>query len=481
VLPYLAQLLDVQLVAPLEAGRRAEVGRAIAWRQRKGTPLAVEDIAHRVAGMEVEIREGFRKLATTPRAGFTLLPESVFGEPDGRFDRRFRLQQAEHPGLPGGTIDFRRASRAVRAGADSPASKTTTISGTAVPWRQKWPHGLPCFPGGFQDVAPRTADLRNPGGCRADADPRRPRDCRGHAHPRRVVLHAPPFPGFFAPQPASVQWSTVRAAVLAGGALPEGLPLALDSAAGRRGLRGLGAAPVRIRGVVELEAAIEWRFRNLWFDNKLEVSDGRVEAADCAFRELYIHTGGAAHPVAVARACLFKRLIAPRGRVTLEYATVLERLVCEGLLMSDSILVPRPHKDLIDEDVPGSGCIRYSRLPHIPIPPDPADPSAPNDPNWLSQGRRSPLRVHGPSCTTLAPIFWNADFGEPGCAVLHPAADPRLRFGAEDGGELGACHALAYTLRERAVIEKLKDFLPVGIEAVLAPDPSLVCAPPQPR
>jgi hypothetical protein len=65
--------------------------------------------------------------------------------------------------------------------------------------------------------------------------------------------------------------------------------------------------------------------------------------------------------------------------------------------------------------------------------------------------------------------------------VLHPAADERLRFGAEDGGEMGACHLFAYTLRERAVLEKLKDFLPVGIEAVLAPDASLVCAPPQPR
>jgi hypothetical protein len=481
VLPYLAQLVGVQLIAPLEAGRRAEVGRAIAWRQRKGTPLAVEEIAASVAGMEVEIREGFRKLATTPRAGFTLLPESVFGEPDGSFERRFRLQRVEHPGIPAGSVDFRRASRAVRADANSPATKTTAFSGTPAAWRQKWPHGVPCFPGSFQDVAARTADLRNPGGCRADADPRRPRDCRGHAHPRRIVLHAPPFSGLFVPQPASVQWSAIRDRVLSGGDLPDGLPLTLESTAGGRSLSGTGEAPVRIRGVVELSGAIQWDFANLWFDNKVEVNDGRVTATGCALRELYIHTVDTARPVAALRGCLAKRVIAPRSLVTLEYATLLDRLVCERLHMSDSILLLPPRKDLIDNDVPAAGCIRYSRLPYIPVPADPTDPTLPNDPNWLSQGARSRLRVYEASCTTLAPIFWNADFGQPGSAVLHPAADERLRFGAEDGGEMGACHLLAYTLRERAVLEKLKDFLPVGIEAVLAPDASLVCAPPQPR
>ena len=469
VLPYLAQLLDVQLIAPLESGRREEIARAIAWRQRKGTPQSVEEIADSIAGIEVEVSEGFRRLATTPRAGFTLLPESVFGEPDGRFDRRFRLQRVEHPGLPGGSVDFRRASRAIRADADSPASQTTTFAGTAVAWRQKWPHGVPCFALSFQDVAARTADLRTAGAA------------RGHAHPRRVILHAPPFAGFFAPQPVSVQWTAIRDAVIAGDALPAELPLRLVSTPGSRTLSGLGETPVRTRGVVELDEVLDWSFANLWFDNRLEVSDGRVAATGCAFRELQMNTVDAARPVLAAHASLFKRLLAPRSLVSGEYLTILERLVCERLQLSDSILMPAPHKDLLDNDVPVGGCIRFSRLPYMPLPPDPDDPSLANDPRWQAQGRRSMLRLHAASCTTLTPIFWNTDFGEPGCAVLHPSADDRLRFGAEDGGEMGACHVLAYTLRERAVIDKLKDFLPVGIEAVLAPDASLVCAPPQPR
>ncbi|MCB1958051.1 MAG: hypothetical protein KDG55_20395, partial [Rhodocyclaceae bacterium] len=145
VLPYIARLLDVQLVSPLPEGRRAEVGQAVRWRQRKGTPLAVEEMAEQVAGIEVELCEGWRRVAVTPRAGLTLLPESVFGLADGDFPVGDRLARAEHPGLPGGTLDLRRASRAVRADAASPASHTTTFAGEAVPWRQAWPHGVPCF------------------------------------------------------------------------------------------------------------------------------------------------------------------------------------------------------------------------------------------------------------------------------------------------------------------------------------------------
>ena len=45
LLPYIADLLDVRLVSPDEAGRRAELASAVAWRQRKGTRVAVEQIA----------------------------------------------------------------------------------------------------------------------------------------------------------------------------------------------------------------------------------------------------------------------------------------------------------------------------------------------------------------------------------------------------------------------------------------------------
>ena len=61
-------------------------------------------------------------------------------------------------------------------------------------------------------------------------------------------------------------------------------------------------------------------------------------------------------------------------------------------------------------------------------------------------------------------------FGEPGCAVLHPATSEQIRFGAEDGGEMGAHHSWRHSLLLAAVQDKLNDFLPVGIEAVIVPD-----------
>jgi hypothetical protein len=317
----------------------------------------------------------------------------------------------------------------------------------------------------------RTVDLRTPDGQ------------RGHAHPRRVILHAAPFPGFFAAEPASVSWSAIRAAVLDNTPLPVGITaLTLESlidpltGSETRRLTGLAAMPVRLTGVIELAGTTlpdTWEFVNLWFDNRLDIAHSQARFEACAVRELHIHDSpGQAGAALTARNTLFKRLFAATDLATLEYVTVLERLVAERLNASDCLLIPPPRKDPTppDSDVPRAGCIRYSRIPYVPKP-------AP-DPLWMAQGSHSALKVFADSCTTLAPIFWNTDFGSPGCGVLHPRSDKALRFGAEDGGEMGACHDRAYTLREQAVMDKLKDTLPVGIEAVLAPDPSLDIAPP---
>ena len=45
---------------------------------------------------------------------------------------------------------------------------------------------------------------------------------------------------------------------------------------------------------------------------------------------------------------------------------------------------------------------------------------------------------------------------------------------------MGGCHDRRHVLRRRAVQDKLVEFLPVGIEAVLVFDRTLACAPPEP-
>ncbi|MBP8132844.1 MAG: hypothetical protein KAY13_01105 [Zoogloea sp.] len=480
VLPYIAELLDVKLVSPLDQGQRHELGRAVEWRQRKGTPLVIEDIAEAVAVLKVEICEGWRKVAVTPWAGFKLLPAEVFGEPDParfgdpqkEYDPRHPARRAEHPGLPGGTIDFRRASCAVNTQDCAPATKIATVGKKGIDWRQAWPHGAPCFPDSFQDASARTVDLRTP-----DSE-------RGHAHPRRVVLYAAPFPGFFAAEHPSVLWSAIEAAVLGNTPLPAAVITQLslesvtDALTGRetRRLTGLGDTPVRISGVIELKGNTlpdTWEFTKLWFDNRMDITHSQARFEGCAVCHLHIHdTSGQTSAALTARNSLFMRLFAPTNMATLEYVTVLDRLVVERLNASDCLLIPPLRKDPMtaDTDVPRAGCIRFSRIDH--------PPTLPSDPQWIPPGQPSALKVFADSCTKLTPIFWNTRFGSPGCGVLHPQSDKTLRFGAEDGGEMGAYHDFAYTLREQAVMEKLKDTLPVGIEAVLAPDPSLGIAPP---
>src|SRR6185503_16058147 len=128
-----------------------------------------------------------------------------------------------------------------------------------------------------------------------------------------------------------------------------------------------------------------------------------------------------------------------------------------------------PRKDLspADTDVPRFGCIRYSSVPE----------ALPDPPLW--DGHPSTLHLSEINSTFDEPIFVADAFGEPGCGVLHPATPRTLKFGAEDGGEMGAYHELRYTLREQAVLDKLAGFLPVGIEPVLVPDATLLCAPPK--
>ena len=62
VLPYFADLLDVELLAPHHEGKREEIANAIRWRQRKGTLSVIEDIAEKLTGIEVEVHEAWQRI-----------------------------------------------------------------------------------------------------------------------------------------------------------------------------------------------------------------------------------------------------------------------------------------------------------------------------------------------------------------------------------------------------------------------------------
>jgi hypothetical protein len=422
LIPYFAQLLDVRLVSPDERGRRDEVANAVAWRQRKGTLAAIEQIAEAVGQMEVEIQEGWQRTAVTPRIGMPRLPAGALGE-DAAFDEgaHHPLWAARHPALPTTTVDFRSPTRAVQVAVAEdafpaiPTARLTTFAGNPIWWRQANRQGAPCFPGSFDDVSRRTVDLRTPDWS------------RGHIHPKRVILHAPPPLGFFAP----------------------------------------GRFPVHI-GDMLLDEEKEYILEDSIILGTVKLTAGNLVLRRCAIQalEVSVPAGDMEEPVVDTRDCLFTGMLVP-GLARLEYCTVLDTGKVGRLQASDCLFAGK--LELKPGTLTNPHCIRFSRIP----------------PGVLSS---TALLTH--RTTSERPIFYafefeeggavvsrSARFGEPGCAVLHPATPENVRFGAEDGGEMGAHHAWRYSLLMAAVPDKLKEFLPVGMEAVIVPDLRLHCAP----
>ena len=145
----------------------------------------------------------------------------------------------------------------------------------------------------------------------------------------------------------------------------------------------------------------------------------------------------------------------------MEYCTVLGDIRYDRLQASDCVFTAA--MESLEENglVSSNDCIRYSRIP-------PAVLALQND--------QALLRF--PFCTSDQPVFFNTRFaeaitGQPGCGVHHPSGPKSIRFGAEDGGEMGAYHQWLYCLQTEAVKDKLLDYFPVGMEAVLVPDTHL--------
>ncbi|HHD63268.1 MAG TPA: phage tail protein [Desulfobulbaceae bacterium] len=418
LLPYFARLVDARLVSPDDKGRRDEVGNAVAWRQRKGTRTAVEQIAESVARTETEIQEGWKRVATTPRIGMPLLPATALGE-SNLFDkdRQHLAWAARHPGLPSAVMDLRYPSRAMQlntatnATPQNPAAHLTEFAGEKSWWRQVNPHGAPCFPGSFEDVSSRTVDMRTPNWQ------------HGHFHPKRVLLFVPPPTCFFESEPDNFQ---------------EGLELGEDK---------------------------EHVLENQVITKTLRVTAGRLKLVHCMVENLKIEIPASAEsevPVLIARDCLISEAVV-NGAARLEYCTITGNFTGKRLQASDSLFAG-DKLTLEDATDQFPHCIRYSRV-------------------LSGLSAKGLLMYHN---TMEQPAFFNfefdegdhavwrqARFGEPGYAVLHPATPEAIRFGAEDGGEMGAYHSRHYCLLHAAMLDKLRDFLPLGIEAVLIPDPRL--------
>ncbi len=185
----------------------------------------------------------------------------------------------------------------------------------------------------------------------------------------------------------------------------------------------------------------------------LRVSGGWLELRRCAVGRVEVDPPPGPEPGSIAEGLIAEDCLLGEvevlGSARLLATTVLGALEALRLEASDSLFA-----GTVDTPADAGDCLRFSRVPPVL------------------------LARAGLGCTAEAPVLFAAGFGRRGCGVLHPACPTAIRAGAEDGGELGAYHHRAYALKDRAVLDKLAEYLPLGLAPALVYDDQLVCAPP---
>ncbi|MDX8391066.1 MAG: phage tail protein [Mariprofundaceae bacterium] len=460
LLPYFADLLDVRLVSPDAEGQRQEIANAIAWRKGKGTLRVIEHITEAISGKEAVLQEGWRRVASTPRIGMPMRPDAASGvnldvSPAGK---QVAAIGSRYPGLPAMMADLRWSARALQAPTGDPLVKSSRFGEMATTqWLHANPHAVSCFSGSYEDISRRCVDFRTP-------DWR-----RGHIHPGRVLIYLPPYAGFFTAGIKGVNWSKDEIENQSA-AFKKRIRIYKDQKGvtvfRNKSLDSGAFVPVRIRGMIELGKDHEgdadadtWRFEGVILENSVIVHGGRLELAQCAARKVVLHSVDLQRPLLTATDSLFKTIENPRALSRLEYCTVLQRTVSEAIVASDCIFIGYIQKDRPSLAPPAAGCIRFSSV--------------------HAKQAGGGAQIFRASISRDEVRMFSMKFGDPGCGVLHPETRDAICFGAEDGGEMGTYHHRHYCLRWKAVIDKLGDYMPIGIEPVLIPDERLGCTPPE--
>ncbi len=446
LLPYFADLLDVNLVSPDAKGQSREIANVVRWRQRRGTIVATEEISQNIGDMEVEVQEGWKRVAMTPRIDAPLVPESSFGEAE--VDSSKPLSAAKHPGLLTSTVDVRKYSLAVKAKqatTETHISRFASLEGGSddVLWIQKNRSAIPLYQGSYQDQSRRTVDVRTPDWK------------KGHANPRSVLLYCPIPDGFFLDNALEISWSKINSCV-AVEIIKE--TVELDGRAVEKiTYQGSANQQVQITDKVSLPQNKIYQFKNMVFVKEIDIKKSNISFINCAVKAVNINSiDNDVLPAIDAANSIFEEVYLKEGNARFEYCTVLQGTITPEIQASDCIFAGTLRRDKTAATKKIDGCIRYSCVPAV-------------------DAKRMPALMF--NCTDKAPLFFSLKFAENGCGVIHPAAAEQIKFGAENGGEIGAYHQQRYCLRYEAVILKIKENLPVGLKVALIPDETLAREP----
>lgn len=399
LLPYFAQLLGANIVSTVPEGRHAEIEHAISWRQRKGTLKCAEDISEAVGQMEVEIQEGWKRVAKTPRIAMPIIPAKSC---DDTLDinMKFPSDAAHHPGLPAVMVDLRRPSRAIKAASTNPAARISSFAGVKQTWRQMSYHGAPCFPDSFDDVTRRTVDIRTPD------------TTDGHHHHKRLLAYAPPPTGLFPFEPLIMTWDKAQEENMID--VKQESDVIVYSNNTKRILIVYHNDEDKSDDTIELEAGKNYRIKNINFSRTLLLKDGQLELDNVEAYNVQVDSFSTDEPALIANNCLFKELSVGSGIAKLDSCTVRVKSFLKEVNVTDCIIM-----HVSDQTI--TGAIQYSRIPEY----------------TLSDTEHRTVE----DCVSDLPEFFNDyDNTLAAISVLAPNTPKSIYAGASNGGEMGYFH-----------------------------------------
>jgi hypothetical protein len=477
LIPYLAELVGAELMAPDPDRRIEELNNAVVWTKSKGTLRNIDHVGDVVSGTETVAREGWRLTLTCPRPA--LPPFSVPKADDG-------ADSLGHTATPNGCPDFRLLDRAVQdpTGANplyrlrTPARTDDGISipgGSEVFWAPRASGGVPCFPGHYDDGSARCPDLRDPA-LHAGLGP----------HPRRTLIHVRTPDGMFE--------AGLKVVKLSDPSMLKIKATDTNRVIGPRQVLELtgDAGPVPDRLIVQLTSDLliptraKVTFHDLLFTGVVKSTGNpprpprvrvmkeaqlTVERVAAEHVTLPGPDDGLERPAIIAHNSLFVSITGPQRFAELVYCTVTGETDLARIHASDCLLSTLSSNINCAAD---KSCIRYSRFEAPKGKPDCFGKSAPTNtaerPAFVQRWHRKA----DSQCTFRLP-----NYGEPGYGVLDTTAAISITGGAEDEGEMGAHHHMFFAAELRALQQKLTNFLPLGQEIAFTYDPMLALTPPR--
>jgi hypothetical protein len=128
------------------------------------------------------------------------------------------------------------------------------------------------------------------------------------------------------------------------------------------------------------------------------------------------------------------------GDVKLSRCTLLGPAHVHRLDASECIL-----DDVVQVEDPQYGCVRFTA--------------------WTA-GSALPRKYESVTVAARSPLFTTREFGQPGYGQLLASVDRAVAAGAEDGSEMGAFARAKNPIKERSLLIKLNEFMPLGLTPV---------------